>query len=93
MGRGARPTGDGPSPRDPRDTIQAVRMVTGRWADLYAFGQAVILIPEKDPSKAHPNRMKLTAWRATPIAGGWEPVEEMTDGITHINQPWLIRWP
>ena len=93
MGRGERPEGDAPAPRRPRDTIRAVRVVAGRWADLYALGDAILLIPEKDPTDANPDRMKLTAWRATAIAGGWEPVEELADGVRHINDPWNMTWP
>ena len=93
MGRGARPLGGAASRRRPRDTIRAARLVTGRWSELLAHDEAVILIPEKDPTTAYPERVSLTAWRAKRIAGGWEPVEELTEGVQHVNDPWRIKWP
>lgn len=93
MGRGARPDGGAGSPRTPRDTLRAARLVAGRWSDLYALGEAVVLIPEKDPSAGHPERMRLTAWRAKEIPGGWQPVEELTEGMKHVDDPWRIKWP
>ncbi len=93
MGRGARPESDAPAPRRPSDTIRAARAITGRWSELLAYDEAIIFIPERDPTKGHPDRISLRAWRATRIAGGWEPVEELSDGVRHISSPWLIEWP
>lgn len=93
MGRGERPESAASAPRRPSDTTRAARIVMGRWSDLYGLGEAVILIPEKDPIEGHPDRMRLRVWRAKAIPGGWEPVEELTDGVEHVNDPWRIRWP
>lgn len=92
MGRGARPLGTPGSTRRPSDTVRAARIFAGRWADLYAFGDAVVLIPERDPVDGHPERMRLTAWRAVAIPGGWSPVEELKEGVRHVNDPWRTRW-
>ncbi len=83
MARGPRSArADGGRPRSVR-FIQT-GLVRADWRDLHAWGHALLLVPEVAPIAAEPERVLLRCWRAHPIAGGFEPAEEL--GITRLSR-------
>lgn len=54
------------------------------WRDLLAWGDALLLVPEAAPTPSDPRRVLLRCWRAHPIAGGYEPADEL--GVTRLNR-------
>lgn len=76
MARGERKDRTSDSPRRGFRFAQTA-LVRADWRDLYALGDALVLIPEPAPIPSDPERIVLRCWRAHPIAGGYEPGEEL----------------
>lgn len=72
---------DGPGPT--RRFIQT-GMVRADWRDLQTWGHGLLLLPELAPDNSDPERVVLRCWRAHPIAGGYEPAEEL--GLTRLSR-------
>jgi hypothetical protein len=68
------------------DSVRFVQtaLVQADWRDLHAWDHALLLVPETAPVASDPERVLLRCWRAHPIAGGYEPAEEL--GLTRLNR-------
>jgi hypothetical protein len=88
MARGQRKKDDQQAPRSRR--LVAGGYIAQSWGDIAATGEALLVIPEGAETPAEPDRLRLRAYRAKPVMGGWEPGEEVA--VSHIRRPWERPW-
>ena len=84
MARGQRSDRAAPAPRRGVRFVQTA-LVRADWRDLHAWGHALLLVPEAAPINSERDRVVLRCWRAHPIAGGYEPGEELE--VIRLSRP------
>ena len=90
MARGQRRDRAAPEPRRGFRFVQTA-LVRADWRELHAYGDALLLVPEPAPIPSEPERIVLRCWRAHPLAGGYEPGEELE--VIRLSPRPGTEWP